>query len=119
VSLDLVLGRIMDALPPMDGSEMLYFMRSPVHGNRLLRRLGEQLAGELFIQGLMDPELGIDQDDLGDAIAAARPREISEALWRSLCMDEAAMQRFHRAYARRYLTDVLARIPAPAGQRAA
>jgi hypothetical protein len=119
MNLDLVLGRIMEALPPMDGSEMLYFMRSPIHGNRLLRRLGEQLAGELFIQGLMDPALGLDQDELGHAIASVQAREISDPMWRSLCMDEAAMQRFHRAYARRYLADVLARIPASAGQRAA
>lgn len=98
---------------------MLNFMQSHRHGLRELERMTEQLAGELFIQCLMDPALGLDQDELGDAIGRTRARAISASLWTTMCMSQSALQRFWKAYAKRYLTDVLALVDFDTAQQAA
>jgi hypothetical protein len=111
--------RIMAALPAMERAERLAFMGSHRHGQRELERLTELLAGELFIQCLMDPTLGLDQDHLVEAVGATRARIISAALWSTLCMSDAALDRFRSAYAKRYVEDVLAHLPAAAPERQA
>ncbi len=116
----MVIDRIITALPPLERSSVLNFMHSHRHGQRELQRLTEQLAGELFIQCLMDRELGLDQDELAQAIGDTRAKIISTAMWATLSASHSALERFWIAYSRRYIEDVLVRLPkaTPARQAA-
>jgi hypothetical protein len=116
MSAALVVDRVMAALSPMERVSMVAFMKSPRHGQRELVRLTEMLAGELFIQCLMDTDLGLDQDQLAQAIGATQAKIISPAMWSTLCMSQSALQRFQVAYARRYVEQVLGQMTLPSTQ---